>query len=71
MANHKETFEGCAIEITDDDMLSINGKKIDYEQDGTKGKWSSRYLPYTNYNSLVEMARAIARDTVEFSSAKG
>jgi len=71
MANHKETFEGCAIEIKDDAMLSINGKEIDYEHDDTNNKWSSRYLPYTNYNSLLEMARAIARDTVEFSSAKG
>ncbi|MBA3613632.1 MAG: hypothetical protein H0W49_12115 [Nitrospirales bacterium] len=69
MANHKETFEGCVIEIKDDVNLTINGKEINYEHDRTNNKWSSRYLPYTKYNSLLELARAIVRDTVEFSHA--
>ena len=67
MANHKETYKACAIEIKDDVNLMINGKEIDYEHDTTKSKWSSRYLPYTKYNSLLELAREIARNTVEFS----
>lgn len=70
MANHKETFEGCVIEIKDDDTVSINGKDIQYEHDGTGNKWFSKYLPYSTYDSLLEMARAIARDTVEFTSVK-
>lgn len=68
MANHKETFEGSVIEIKDPDKLTINGKEIDYKYDAAQNKWWSRYLPYTKYNSLLEMARAIVRDTAEFSS---
>jgi hypothetical protein len=70
MSHHKEIFEGCNIEIKDDTDLSINGKEIVYEHDGTKNKFSSKYLPYTQYDSLLEMARAIARHTVEFSNVK-
>lgn len=70
MSHHKENFEGCNIEIKDDANLSINGKEIIYEYDGTKNKFSSRYLPYTQYDSLLELARAIARHTVEFSKVK-
>jgi hypothetical protein len=70
MANHKEVLRGCTIEIQHDDHLTINGKEIQYEHDRADGKWSSKYLPYTKYNSLLEMARAIVRDTVEFSNVK-
>lgn len=71
MAHHKETYEGYAIEIEDDAKLTINGKDIDCEHDSTEDKWSSRYLPYTRYGSLLELARAIARHSVEFSGKKG
>ncbi|SNX58820.1 hypothetical protein SAMN06296273_0285 [Nitrosomonas ureae] len=67
MAHHKEVFEGCTIEIKDDTSVSINGKEIFYQHDAAKNKWSSKYLPYTQYDSLLEMARAIVRDSVEFS----
>ncbi len=70
MAHHKETFANCVIEIEDDTHLSINGKVIDYEHDKDNNKWSSRYLPYTQYDSILEMAKAIAQHTVEFSSEK-
>ncbi|MBA3753740.1 MAG: hypothetical protein H0X01_06320 [Nitrospira sp.] len=70
MADYKESFEGCTIEIKDDVDLSINGKEIDYQHDEGKNKFSSRYLPYTQYDSLLELARAIAKHTVEFSHVK-
>ncbi|GJL76152.1 hypothetical protein [Nitrosomonas sp.] len=70
MAHHKEIFEDCEIEIKDDNKLLINSKEIDYEHDRDINKWSSRYLPYTRYDSLLEMARAIAQHTVEFSNTK-
>ncbi len=70
MTNHKEMFEGCATEIKADENLTINGKEIEYEYDAEHKKWSSRYLPYVQYNTLLEMARAIVRDTVEFSNVK-
>lgn len=71
MASHKETYEGCVIEIEDDTKLTINGKDIDYEHDGTENKWLSRYLPYTEYDSLLDLAKAIARHAAEFSGSEG
>lgn len=68
MADHRETYAGCEILIENDTSLTINGKMIEYTHDGNKNVWFSKYLPYTDYPSLIELARAIARDTVEFSS---
>ncbi len=68
MTKHTEVFANCTINIEDDDSLNIAKKDIEYEYDPVSKKWSSRYLPYTEYDSLVELARAIARDTVEFDS---
>ncbi len=67
MATIKETFDNCEIIIQDDDTLSINGKPIVYEKNMDTGKWLSRYLPYTEYDSLLGLAKAIVRDTVEFT----
>ena len=67
MAKIKENFDNCEIIIEDDDTLSINGKSIVYEKNADTGKWLSRYLPYTEYDSLLDLAKAIARDTVEFT----
>ncbi len=67
MAKIKETFDNCEIIIEDDDTLSINGKSIVYEKNTDTGKWLSRYLPYTEYDSLLDLAKAIVRDTVEFT----
>lgn len=67
MAQHTETFAGCTITITNDTELTIDGKEIDYEYDATKDKFSSKYMPYTLYNSLLELGRAIAKHSVEFS----
>ncbi len=67
MATIKETFEHCEIIIEDDGTLSINGKPIVYEKNMDTGKWLSRYLPYTEYDSLLGLAKAIVRDTVEFT----
>ncbi len=69
MADHQETFAGCEIVIENDSALTINGKVIEYTYDGVKKTWYSKYLPYTDYPSLIELARAIARDTVEFSTS--
>lgn len=70
MTHHTEVFEGGTIDIEDDTNLTINGKEISYIHDAVKNKWSSRYLPYTQYDSLLDLARAIIRDTVEFSGVK-
>lgn len=66
MAAHIETFANRSIEIDDNDNLHIAGKEILYEHDAVNGTWSARYLPYTRYDSLLVLARAIIRDTAEF-----
>ncbi len=66
MKQHIENFKNREIEISEKGQLTINSKLIDYEYDGTSKKWSSRYLPYSEYNSLQELARAIADNTAEF-----
>ena len=68
MGSKKETYEGCEIRIEDDTQLFINQKPIEYEHDKDNKKWSSRYLPYTNYDSLIALAKAIVRDTAEFKA---
>lgn len=70
MARHKETYLGCAIEIEDDTTLTIDGKDIDCEHGGTGNKWVSRYLPYSEYDSLLDLAKAIVHHTAEFRGDK-
>ncbi len=70
MASHKESYEGREIELEDETKLTINGKHIDYEHDSVSNKWSSRYLPYTQYGSLLDLAKAIARHAAEFSGGE-
>ena len=66
MSIKKETVAGCEIAIEDGKKLTINNKEIDYEHDPEQGKWASRYLPYSEFESLQEIARAIVNDTPEF-----
>lgn len=70
MATIKEIFDNCEIIIKDDTTLTINSKHIVYEHNADTGKWLSRHLPYTEYDSLLDLAQAIVRDTVEFTHVK-
>ena len=67
MSKHTEEFANCTINIEDNGKLTIQNKVIDYEHDADSGTWSSHYLPYSRYNSLLELARAIAGETLEFA----
>jgi hypothetical protein len=66
MNPHKETFKGREIEISADGNLTISAKPIDYEHDASQNKWSTRYLPYSHYDSLMDLAKAVAGDSDEF-----
>ena len=66
MAVQTESHEGCRIRVEDDSQVTIDGKQIDCEFDPAAKKWSSRYLPYTQYDSLLDMAKDIARYAAEF-----
>lgn len=61
-----ETFQGSTIEIENDSNLTIDGKIIQPVFNLSTQQWSANYLPYTTYPSLLDLARAIVRDTEEF-----
>lgn len=66
MSHYQESYKGSNIEIENEKHLTIDAKTIDCEHDQETRKWSSRYLPYTRYDSLIDLAQAIVRDTDEF-----
>lgn len=66
MAKLTEDYKNCTIEVDDNDRLTIQNKPIEYEYDVDTDTWSSQYLPYTRYPSLIELAHAIAGETLEF-----
>jgi HSP20 family molecular chaperone IbpA len=71
MSTYEQRFEGCDIKIENERQLTIDGKEIEYENTQESQQWSSRYLPYTRYESLIDLAKAIVRDTSEFIQRDG
>ena len=67
MKKHSEEYANCTIEIDKNGALKIQNKPVEYTYDSDTKSWSSDYLPYTSYPSIIELARAIAGDTLEFS----
>jgi hypothetical protein len=67
MSTTTEIFDSCKIVIENDTLLSINGKHIIYEYTPITKKWLSMYLPYAEYDSLLNLAKAIVSNTVEFT----
>jgi len=70
MSMIQHTYQGYNIKIETNETLTINQKEIDYEHDKEQGIWFCKHLPYTQYNSLEALAKAIARDTAEFKVFK-
>ncbi|MFT5730864.1 MAG: hypothetical protein ACI8PB_005054 [Desulforhopalus sp.] len=68
MEPYKESYKGCEILISKNDTLSINTKLIEYEFNASDNTWYSRYLPYSQYDSLLEMAKAIVSNAAEFAT---
>lgn len=66
MSVQQQNYKGHDIKIEDDVKLIINEKEIEYIEDKAQGKWFSKHLPYTQYDSLEALAKAIAVDTAEF-----
>ncbi|MCK5896643.1 MAG: hypothetical protein KAG20_07545 [Cocleimonas sp.] len=66
----QQTYKGHDITIEDQERLIINSKVIDYREDKEQKKWFSKYLPYTEYDSLEALGKAIAVDTEEFKIIK-
>ena len=70
MKTHKEVYANCTIKIINDTDLHIQNKPIHYQHDVDTGMWSSSFLPYTQYSSLIELAQSIVKDTLEFSTTE-
>lgn len=68
MPNVTKEINGIKIEIDDADNVSVAGKEIVYDVHSSSGKFSSNYLPYTEYDSLEELAEAIVTQTEEFKT---
>ncbi len=68
MAKVSKEVKGHKVEIDDKHNLSVAGKQIDYQHDAAANKWSSSYLPYSHYDSLEDLADAIATHTEEFKT---
>ena len=66
MSAHSEIYKDCTIEITEDGQLSIDKKLIDCKYDLTEKKWYTKYLPYSQYSSQLDLAKAIIANTEEF-----
>lgn len=67
MISRQQTYKNRVITIEDNNLF-IDQKEIEYEHDPQRQKWSSRYLPYTQYDSLDDLAKALIVDTVEFNA---
>ena len=63
------THSGCDIQIDEDNkQLTISGKPIELIWDHVKGQWSSRHLPYSNYDTILALAKDIAEHSADFVS---
>ena len=67
MKKHSEEFANCTIEIEENGSITIQNKPVECVYDADTKTWSSHFLPYSGYPSIIELARAIAGDTLEFS----
>jgi hypothetical protein len=67
MKAHKETYSGCHIELSKEGKLAIDKKAIDYMYDPSVDKYITKYLPYTQYGSVMDLARAIVAVSPDFT----
>ena len=66
MAVEKELFQGCEI-LIEDKKLTINGVEIDVVK-AELGNYITSYLPYTDYETVSDLAKAIVRYAPNFRS---
>lgn len=67
MAEQKETFKGFEIVIDNNDNLTVHDKSIDVEQT-EDGNYYTSYLPYTQYATLMELAKHVVDKTPDFDT---
>ena len=77
--SHKETHKGYEIVIEDDvtaagdqqiENLKIDNKQIDVSE-LEPGRYSTSYLPYTTYNSIIDLAKEVIDHTADFDTLSG
>lgn len=65
MLNHEEVYENTTIVIKDQ-TVTLNGKYIPVEYNEVNDTWHSCYLPYSEYQSLLLLSKAISRESADF-----
>lgn len=76
MAQHREIYKGFEIVVDDPSAaaagaaspirkLTIAGREIAFVEDAP-GSFYTGYLPYTSYESVMDLAKAVIEHTEEF-----
>ena len=72
MAQEHETYKGKDIAAMTEDPsvdLTIDGQPVPVEIDGSSGRFATELLPYGDYATVMELARAVIDNVRGFMSA--
>lgn len=67
MAAQQETFKGFEIVIDAENNLRIGDQSIDVHR-SDDGKFYTPYLPYTQYDSILELAKQVVDKAPDFDT---
>lgn len=67
MPQKKDIYKGFEIVTEDDSRLTIAGRRIDFEKT-VGGKYYTRILPYSEFDTLIELARHVVEDSADFDT---
>ena len=70
MSEEHETYKGKDILASTDKevQLSIGGQGVDVSRDETSGRFVTVHLPYTSYDSLIDLAKQVIDNVPDFRS---
>ena len=71
MPEQKETYKGFKIVIDDgQNKLTIDDKEIDVSE-AEPGSYITSYMPYTEYKSIMELAKQVIEKAADFDTISG
>ena len=71
MAEERETYKAWEIIATADDnevRISIGGREVEVTREDRSKRYSTNLLPYTDYQSLVELAKQVIDHVPDFKT---
>lgn len=70
MPEQRETYKGKEVVANDDaTWLTIGGTQVEVSLDERSGRYQTRHLPYTDYESVLELAKQMIDNVPRFRSA--